>query len=185
MEQDQQQLKQDMDQIVNEWIASGHLQQGDLVVIGCSTSEVAGERIGTSGSGELASIIFQALTSLKEKTGITLAFQCCEHLNRALVVDKETLNERQLRQVTAIPVPEAGGSLASLAFQQMDKAVLAESITADHGLDIGETMIGMHLRPVAIPLRFNHRSAGHARVNAARTRPKLVGGKRAAYPPSQ
>ncbi|RYG71725.1 TIGR01440 family protein [Lentibacillus lipolyticus] len=181
MERLKKQVRQDMDQIVSEWGSAGHLQAGDLAVIGCSTSEVAGEHIGTSGSEELAAIIFEALTSLQNDTGIALAFQCCEHLNRALVVEKELIEQYHLDEVAAVPVPKAGGSMASFAFQHMEQPALAESITADHGIDIGETMIGMHLRRVAVPLRFKQRSAGHARVNAARTRRKLIGGERAVY----
>ncbi|MFD2761015.1 TIGR01440 family protein [Lentibacillus juripiscarius] len=181
MERLKQQVRQDMEKIVSEWASSGHLQAGDLAVIGCSTSEVAGAHIGTSGSEELASIIFDALTSLQQETGIALAFQCCEHLNRALVVEKEIVERHQLDEVTAVPVREAGGSMASFAFQHMERPVVAESLIADHGIDIGETMIGMHLRPVAVPLRFDQRTAGNARVNAARSRPRLIGGKRTVY----
>ncbi|TMN22002.1 TIGR01440 family protein [Lentibacillus cibarius] len=177
-----EQVKADVDLIVNEWAASGHLRASDLVVVGCSTSEVAGERIGTSGSEELASIIYEALTSLQTETGINLAFQSCEHLNRALVMERETLKRHQFQEVTAVPVPKAGGSMASYAYKSMKDPVVAETVTADHGIDIGETMIGMHLRPVAIPLRLKHRTVGNARVTTARTRPKLIGGKRAVYP---
>lgn len=178
---DMQQIREDMEAVVNEWLASGHLHQGDLFVVGCSTSEVAGERIGTSGSENIAAMIFESLTLLQRETGFVVAFQCCEHLNRALVVDKETIKRHNLEEVSAIPVPEAGGSMASYAYKQMENPVVVETIRADSGIDIGETMIGMHLKPVAVPLRFDQRLIGKARITAARTRPKLIGGKRAVY----
>ncbi|UFT98954.1 TIGR01440 family protein [Radiobacillus kanasensis] len=171
--------------IVEEWLRSDYLKAGQLFVVGCSTSEVAGQRIGTSGSEEIATIIFDKIDQLKQQTGIEVAYQCCEHLNRAIVVERETAIRRGLTEVTAVPVPTAGGSMASYAFKQFQDPVLVESIVADAGMDIGETMIGMHLKPVAIPLRFKQRYVGHARVNTARTRPKLIGGKRAEYPDNQ
>ncbi|SFB26406.1 TIGR01440 family protein [Lentibacillus halodurans] len=175
------QVKQDMEAMTSEWLASGHLSSGDLFVVGCSTSEVAGEQIGTSGSEKMAAVIFDAFSSLRMKTGVEIAFQCCEHLNRALIVENETMQRYQLEEVSAIPVPRAGGSMASFAYKKMQRPVVVEVIRADSGMDIGETMIGMHLKPVAVPLRFKQRMIGNARVTAARTRPKLIGGKRAIY----
>ncbi|MDC3416743.1 TIGR01440 family protein [Aquibacillus salsiterrae] len=171
-----------MKAIVDEWIASGYLTQDTLFVIGCSTSEVAGEHIGTSGSEKIAAEIYMELTRLKQETGAKLAFQCCEHLNRALVVEQETMRKYNGEQVSVIPVQKAGGSMAAYAYKQMDKPVVIEEIRADAGMDIGETMIGMHLKRVAVPLRLKERYVGRARVTAARTRPKLIGGERAVYP---
>ncbi|QKY71724.1 TIGR01440 family protein [Lentibacillus sp. CBA3610] len=176
-----EQVRRDMEAISTEWLGSGHLNAGDVFVVGCSTSEVSGERIGTSGSEELAAILFEELSALQADTGIVIAFQCCEHLNRALVVEKETMQRHNLEEVTAIPVPRAGGSMASFAYKNMKNPVVVETIKANSGIDIGETMIGMHLKPIAVPLRFEQRSIGNARVTAARTRPKLIGGKRAVY----
>ncbi|GAB4074808.1 TIGR01440 family protein [Barrientosiimonas marina] len=177
----QQQVRQDMDALAREWLESGYLQAGDVFVVGCSTSEVAGERIGTSGSEDIAAALFASLENLKADTGITVAFQCCEHLNRALVVDKSARNRLNLEEVSAVPVPDAGGSMAAYAYKQMNEPAVVETIRADSGIDIGDTMIGMHLKPVAVPLRFNQRLIGEARVTAARTRPKLIGGERAVY----
>lgn len=176
-----QQVRDDLKNVTDEWINSGFLHEGDLFVLGCSTSEVIGEHIGTAGSEDIASIIFEALSRLKEQTNIELAFQCCEHLNRALVVEKDTMQRRQLEEVSVIPVPKAGGSMASYAYKRMNHPVVVEEVQANAGMDIGETMIGMHLKRVAVPLRFATRKVGNARVNAARTRPKLIGGERANY----
>lgn len=174
-------LKNDLDAVINEWLASELLQKGDLFVIGCSTSEVAGKPIGTAGSEEIASIIFEKLSVLEQRTGIHLVFQCCEHLNRALVVEKETMQAYQLEEVSVIPVPTAGGSMPSCAYKNMTNPVVVETIKAHAGIDIGETMIGMHLRHVAVPQRFEQRFIGNARISSARTRPKLIGGERANY----
>lgn len=181
MEQLTQTIRQDMDALVEEWVASGHLRNGDLFVIGCSTSETAGERIGTSGSETIAAVLYEAMEKLQQQTGVQLVFQCCEHLNRALVMERETCNEHRLEEVSVIPAPQAGGSMASYAYKQMKHPVVVEAVQAHAGMDIGETMIGMHLKPVAIPLRFRKRAVGNARATAARTRPKLIGGQRAVY----
>lgn len=177
-----QQIEQNMNDLVDEWLASDHLNENDIFVIGCSTSEVAGKDIGTSGSEEIAEILYKGLRRLQQETGIKLAFQCCEHLNRALVVEKETLpylNNQEV--VTVIPQPNAGGSMASFAYKQMNDPVVIEEIEANAGMDIGDTMIGMQLKRVAVPLRFKQKHIGDARVTGARTRPKLIGGERAVY----
>ncbi|WP_156291991.1 TIGR01440 family protein [Oceanobacillus salinisoli] len=174
-------VKQNIDELMEEWLQSGHLRQGDIFVIGCSTSEIAGKRIGTSGSEEIAGIIFQAMNKLRDKAGVRLAFQCCEHLNRALVVERETVREQHLEEVSVVPVPKAGGSMASYAYKHMHDPAVVEFITAQAGVDIGETMIGMHIQHVAVPLRLKQRFVGDARVTAAYSRPKLIGGARANY----
>lgn len=180
--QDMNQLKMQIGKVVDEWKSSGYLKPGHLFVVGCSTSEVAGDRIGTSGSEEIAAVIYRELGRLKQEAGIELAFQCCEHLNRSLVVEYDTAIKRRYQQVWAIPVPKAGGSMASYAYKHFEHPVLVEEIAADAGLDIGETLIGMHLKRVAVPLRFQTRNVGNARINTAQTRPKLIGGERAVYP---
>jgi len=177
----QQKISEDMDAIVEEWLESGYLAKDDIFVIGCSTSEMAGEKIGTSGSEEIAKTVYGKLEQLRENTGIHLAFQCCEHLNRSLVVEIKTMEQFQLTEVSAVPVPEAGGSMASYAYKNMREPVLIEHIRADAGIDIGETMIGMHLKHVAVPVRLKRNWVGDARLTAARTRPKLIGGQRAQY----
>lgn len=167
--------------VLAELQAAAELSRGQILVVGCSTSEVGGQRIGTAGSAEAARAIMRPLIRFAEDTGIRLAIQCCEHLNRALVVEEETAAIYGLEIVSVIPVSGAGGALAAQAMQDMQKAVVVEHIRAHAGLDIGETLIGMHLRAVAVPLRLSQRSIGQARISAAKTRPKLIGGPRAVY----
>lgn len=175
------QVKNDLAALTLEWAESDYLKQGDLFVIGCSTSEVAGEHIGTSGSEKIGELIFEALKDLKERTGIQLVFQCCEHINRALVVERDTMIKFNLEEVSVIPQPNAGGSMGSYAFKHLADPVVVETIQADAGIDIGNTMIGMQLKRVVVPLRFKQRTIGKAPVTGARTRPKLIGGERAKY----
>ncbi|GAC41433.1 TIGR01440 family protein [Paenibacillus popilliae] len=169
------------EQAARELAAAAGLAPGQLVVIGCSTSEVAGARIGTAGTLDVARMLFDGLNVLRTEFGLQLAFQCCEHLNRALVVERRTLEQFRLEEVAAVPVPHAGGSMAAQAYRLLPDACLAESIEAHAGIDIGETLIGMHLRRVAVPLRTELRFIGSARVTMAATRPKLIGGERAIY----
>lgn len=175
------QIRADISQLVEEWLASGYLKKGDLFVVGCSTSEVDGKPIGTSGSEEIAGILFEELQTLSEQAQIHLAFQGCEHINRALVVERKTMEQFNYEEVTVVPVREAGGAMASYAYQHFDEGVVVEEIQAEAGIDIGDTLIGMHLRRVAVPVRMEQNTIGQARVIAARTRPKLIGGARARY----
>lgn len=167
--------------IAEQLVERGNLRPGQLMVIGASTSEVAGKPIGTSGAMEIAAAIYEGLANIQRKYGVLLAFQCCEHLNRALVVEEETLERYRLEEVAAVPVPKAGGSMAAYAYRQLVAPCLVESIQAHAGIDIGDTLIGMHLRRVAVPFRPFHRKVGDAHVTAAFTRPQLIGGERAVY----
>lgn len=176
-----EQVKQDLQAILTEWKEQKMLDKKDIFVIGCSTSEVIGEQIGTSGSGDVATVIYKELAAFAKEQDIYLAFQCCEHLNRALCIERTLLERDRLPEVNVIPVPTAGGSMASHAYEQMEDPVMVEFIQGDAGMDIGETLIGMQLKHVAVPLRMKKRSIGEARVNFARTRPKLIGGARAHY----
>lgn len=175
------QLKEQLQTALFEFQEQATLRNGNLFVVGCSTSEVLGERIGTSGTMEVAEAIFSELTRFQEQCGITLAFQCCEHLNRALVVEREVAEKHQFEIVTVTPVRSAGGALATYAYHNMKDAVIVEFVKADAGIDIGDTFIGMHLKHVAVPIRTRVKEIGHAHVTMAKTRPKLIGGARAAY----
>jgi len=164
-----------------ELLGAASLQRGHVLVVGCSTSEVAGARIGTAGSDAVAEAILEPLWQVTQAGGIYLACQCCEHLNRALVISAEAAEGHNWEQVTVVPVPKAGGAFAARAMRHMPGAVVVEEIQAHAGLDIGSTLIGMHLRRVAVPVRLSLDMVGHARLTAARTRPKLIGGERAVY----
>jgi uncharacterized protein (TIGR01440 family) len=167
--------------IVAEVAELADLRPGTILVVGCSTSEVLGKHIGKAGSQEVAAVLYQAMEAIREQYGFALAFQCCEHLNRALVVERAVMEAFGLEEVSVVPVPSAGGSMAAHAFERMAAPVVVESIKAHAGIDIGDTLIGMHLRHVAVPIRPSLNQIGHAHVTAARTRPKLIGGARAVY----
>jgi uncharacterized protein (TIGR01440 family) len=168
--------------ILSELVKIGKIEAGQIIVFGTSTSEVLGNHIGTAGSMQAAGQIFLGIERVRQQIGFYPAFQCCEHLNRALLVEKELLHlYPNLEQVSAIPVPKAGGSMAAFAHSQMQNPVLVETIQAHAGVDIGGTLIGMHLRRVAVPLRPSIRQIGYAHVQMAYTRPKLIGGIRAVY----
>jgi len=159
------------------------LEPGDIVVIGCSTSEIGGSHIGSAGSPALAAVLLRELRAVADHHHIDLAIQCCEHLNRALVVERATMRRHNLSQVTVWPVWNAGGSLAATAMTTFTDPVVVETVSAGAGMDMGHTLIGMHLRPVAVPVRLSWKMVGHADLVLARTRPKLVGGVRACYSP--
>ncbi len=171
----------DVETLVRELVRIGNVTSGQIIVIGTSTSEVIGKRIGTSGTEDVARQIFQAVDAVRKETGFYPAFQCCEHLNRAIVVEKELLRHYPLEEVSVIPVPKAGGSMAAYAYRHFAHPCVVETIQAHAGIDIGDTLIGMHLRRVAVPARLSVKRIGHAHVNAAYTRPKLIGGARAVY----
>jgi uncharacterized protein (TIGR01440 family) len=167
--------------VVSDLLAATTLNQQHILVIGTSTSEVVGQKIGTAGSEKVAEVIYRVVAEARQKYGFHLAFQCCEHLNRALVIERATAEKFRLEEVSVVPVRKAGGSMATHAFGQMIDPVVVETIQAHAGIDIGETLIGMHLKPVAVPVRPSIRQIGNARVTMAKTRPKLIGGARAVY----
>lgn len=167
--------------VFGEFLAKTDFKAEQIIVIGCSTSEVRGSRIGKDGNSAIAEALYTAVAPLAAEKGLYLAFQCCEHLNRALVVERNVAEKYDLDEVSVVPYPHAGGSMASWAYRAFSDPVVAETIQAHGGIDIGETLIGMHLKRVAVPLRLENRQIGQARVNAAFTRPKLIGGMRAKY----
>lgn len=168
---------------VNEMLS---IERGDmrpirLMVVGCSTSEIAGGVIGKASVPELGPQVAGTIMAAAAEKGVAVAFQCCEHLNRALVVEREVAEKYGYTEVCAVPHPKAGGSCASAAYRLMKDPVLVEEISADAGLDIGSTLIGMHLKAVAVPVRLSMNKIGEAPLTAAITRPKLIGGERAKY----
>ncbi len=166
---------------VSELIQAAGMQPGQILVIGCSSSEMVGECIGKGSSMEAAQAAYEGIAPVLKESGIILAAQCCEHLNRALVVEREVALARGYEVVNAVPQPHAGGSFAVTVFRNMTDPVLVESIAADAGLDIGGTLIGMHLRRVAVPVRLSMKKIGEADILCARTRPKYIGGSRATH----
>lgn len=166
---------------VKELIEQSKLQAGHLLVIGCSSSEVVGERIGKGSSMEAAQAVWDGIYPELQSRGILLAVQCCEHLNRALITERATAEKFGFEIVNVVPHPHAGGAFATTAYGAFEDPVAVEEIRADAGMDIGGTMVGMHLKRVAVPLRLSVRQIGAAILLCARTRPKYIGGERAHY----
>ena len=164
-----------------ELLDMAKLSQGQLFVVGCSTSEVGGASIGTYSSPELAEVVFGGIYQATQEAGVYLAAQCCEHLNRALILEREAAERFNYEVVNVVPQPKAGGSFATAAYKAFESPVAVEHIKARAGMDIGDTIIGMHLMDVAVPVRIRTREIGDARVVCARTRPKFIGGERAHY----
>ena len=165
--------------VIEELGEKANLKPGNIFVVGCSTSEVLGSKIGTNSNPETANAIFKALHDYAKARGFYLAIQCCEHLNRAIIIEREAVPFAEV--VNVVPQPKAGGSLATQAYAGFTDPVAVEEIQADAGMDIGLTLIGMHLKKVAVPVRLENNRIGEAVIVAARTRPKFIGGSRAIY----
>lgn len=170
---------------VEELLEAAGMKAGDLLVVGCSSSEICGGTIGHASSPETGMVVAETILGVCSQRGIYLAAQCCEHLNRALILEAAAAEKFGYEPVCVRPMPKAGGSFATAVYDAMQEPVAVEHIRAKAGLDIGGTMIGMHLKEVAVPLRLQTKTIGEASVAAAKTRPKLIGGQRAAYPESQ
>ena len=172
-------IKLQVEDAVKELCDTAKLKRGDILVVGCSTSEIVGSKIGTNSDPDTAERIFEGIMAVTEPLGIYVAIQCCEHLNRAIVIEKEAVPFGEY--VNVIPQKKAGGSLATVAYHSFKSPCVLEEIKADAGLDIGGTLIGMHLKKVAVPVRLENDRIGDAKVLAARVRPKFIGGCRAVY----
>ena len=173
------QVKEEAANAARQLAEAAHLHRGQLVVVGCSTSEVVGHQVGSWSTPEVANAIFEGLNSVFAPMGVYIAAQCCEHLNRALIVEHEAVPNGEI--VNVMPQPKAGSSFATAAYQAFRHPVALEEVRADAGLDIGGTLIGMHLKKVAVPVRLQQNHIGQAIVLAARVRPKFIGGERAIY----
>ena len=163
---------EDVKNAVNQLLSAAELKEGNILVVGCSSSEILGSKIGTASNEEAGREVFKAIYDIVRTRGIFLAAQCCEHLNRALVIEEACLEKYDYERVSVVPWIHAGGSFAS---------AVTEHIKAHAGIDIGDTLIGMHLRDVAVPVRIEQKSIGEAHIVCARTRPRLIGGERARY----
>ncbi|MDO4455004.1 MAG: TIGR01440 family protein [Eubacteriales bacterium] len=174
-------IKKEAEEAAEELIKTAELEEGEILVVGCSTSEVAGEKIGTFSNKDLGAAIFEGIYTAAQRHGIYVAAQCCEHLNRALILEKEAAQKYGFEIVSVVPQPKAGGSFATAAYRGLRNAVAVEYIQAHAGMDIGDTLIGMHLKHVAVPVRISKKKIGEANLVCARTRPKYIGGERAVY----
>ena len=177
-----EEIRRQVREALSELLDKAGLRPGALVVIGCSSSEILGETIGKGSSPETGCAVAEEALALLRERGFALAAQCCEHLNRALIVERETAERFGYEIVCVRPRPKAGGSFATAVYERMRDPVAVEHVRADAGLDIGGTLIGMHLKDVAVPVRLSVKKIGEALLLAARTRPKLIGGARAEYP---
>ena len=176
-----EQIKKEAAAVTEQLLETAKLQEGDLVVVGCSTSEIGAHKIGTFSSKEVGEAAFLGIYEVIKEKQLFLAAQCCEHLNRALIVEKEAAKAYGLEQVNVVPQPKAGGSFATAAYAGFEHPVAVETLKAAAGIDIGDTLIGMHLKAVAVPVRIEQKTIGSAHVVCARTRCKFVGGERAHY----
>lgn len=168
-------------EIILDLIEKTKLKKGDLLIIGCSSSEIIGNNIGHGSSLRAAQVAFEAIYPELKSRGIELATQCCEHLNRCVILEKGSADKRGYEAVNVVPQPKAGGSFSTTAYNTFENPVAVEKVRADAGLDIGLTLIGMHLKEVAVPVRLCRKTLGEATISAARTRPKFIGGIRANY----
>ena len=175
------QITQQTRNVVAELLEQANMRPGSLLVIGCSSSEIVGKQIGKGSSLEAAQAVFAGVYPILQEHGIRLAVQCCEHLNRALIMEREAAEQRGYESVNVVPQPHAGGSFAVTAWNNFQDPVAVEAVRAEAGMDIGGTLIGMHLKAVAVPVRTNEKQIGEAIVLCARTRPKFTGGPRAVY----
>lgn len=172
-------IKNEAKTAAEEIISEAGLKKGQILIVGCSSSEVSGEKIGTYSSVDVAKAVFDGIYQVTNEHGIYIAAQCCEHLNRAIIIERAAVPNYDI--VNVVPQPKAGGSFATTAYNAFNDPVAVEEIKADAGLDIGGTLIGMHLKKVAVPVRLSLKSIGKALLLAARTRPKYIGGERAHY----
>lgn len=174
-----EEIKKQAEATAEEIIEVSGIKKGQILVVGCSTSEICGDKIGTNSNLDVARAAFSGIYEVAKSHGIYVATQCCEHLNRAIIVEREAVPFSEI--VNVVPQPKAGGSLSTTAYETFEDPVAVEEIKADAGIDIGGTLIGMHLKKVAVPVRLINNRIGEAYVSAARVRPKFIGGERAKY----
>lgn len=173
--------KENAEKAVSEVIEASEIKAGELFVVGCSSSEIIGKKIGTDSNTDVAREVFEAIYKVLKEKNIYMAAQCCEHLNRALIIEKAAAEKFGYEVVNVVPQPKAGGSFATAAYNSFESPVAVEKIRAKAGMDIGETLIGMHIAPVCVPLRISVKKIGEANLTCARSRLKFIGGARAVY----
>ena len=177
------QIKKDAAAVIEEMAEKSNLKKGQLFIIGCSSSEIVGEHMGTASNKDAAEAMYSAISDFLREKGVDMAVQCCEHLNRAVVVEREVAERYGFEEVNVVPQPHAGGAFATKAYNSFKDPVVVENINskADAGIDIGGVMIGMHIHPVVVPFRATYSKIGEAVVTCGRSRPKFIGGERAEY----
>ena len=174
-------IRQEARAVAEELITTAQMKPGQILVVGCSSSEIHNSKLGTDSSQEIGQAVFEALYACTKEHGLYLAAQCCEHLNRAIIIEREAAEKYGWEEVCVVPRPHAGGSWATTCWKKFREPVAVEEIRAHAGIDIGGTLIGMHLKRVAVPVRLSLSKIGEANILCARTRPKLIGGERAKY----
>jgi uncharacterized protein (TIGR01440 family) len=174
-----QELEKQAGNVAIEIVEKAGLKKGQILVVGCSSSEICGDKIGSNSNLQVAEAVFKGIYDVVKERGIYLAAQCCEHLNRAIIVERAAVPYSEA--VNVVPQPKAGGSFGTTAYKTFNEPVALEEIKADAGIDIGGTLIGMHLKKVAVPVKLEHNKIGEANILAARVRPKFIGGERAVY----
>ena len=174
-------IQNEVKNAIDELIKESGIKSGEILVMGCSTSEIAGNKIGKGSVFELGDEVIDGALGAIGNSGIYLAVGCCEHLNRAVVIEREAAEKYGLEIVSVIPQPKAGGSAGTSAYKKFKDPVVVEFVKAHAGIDIGDTFIGMHLRHVAVPVRLSVNKIGQAHTTFAKTRPKYIGGSRAYY----
>ena len=179
-------VREDVEAVMNEILEKTVIGKDDIFIVGCSSSEVIGNRMGTSKDGETDEVVaalYEIISRRITAKGAFLAVQCCEHLNRAVVIEKEAALRFGFEIVNVVPQPHAGGAFAVKHYGSLKAPVVVENIGAKAvaGMDIGGVMIGMHIKPEVVPLRLDHKKIGEAIVLAGRYRPKYIGGERAVY----
>lgn len=179
--QESMNLKEQAYHAAKQLLEIANLEEGDLLLVGCSTSEISGEKIGSASKPDLAEDVFLGIWDAAKEKGVYLAAQCCEHLNRAIIIEKEAAKMNRYEVVNVVPFPKAGGSFATMAYKYFSNPVAVEHVKADAGMDIGDTLIGMNLKDVAVPVRLDISKIGEAHLVCARTRAKYIGGERAHY----
>ena len=176
-----EEIRNQTKKIIDELLAEAKLKKGDIFVVGCSSSEIIGQRIGKHSAFDAALAVFEGIYPVLKENGIYIAAQCCEHLNRAVIIERGCAEKYGYDEVCVVPQPKAGGSFATVVYDKLQDPVAVETIRAHAGIDIGGTLIGMHLRHVAVPVRLSIAKIGEANILCARTRPKYIGGPRAVY----
>lgn len=179
-----EQVRRQTQKVMEEFLAAAKMKPGQVLVVGCSSSEIGSFRIGSHSSSQIGKTVFDTIWEISRENGLALAAQCCEHLNRALILEEETAVRYGWEIVNVVPQLKAGGSFATAAYGSFTHPAAVEHIKAHGGIDIGDTLIGMHLKDVAIPFRISQKEIGAAHVVCARTRPRLIGGERAHYDPN-